>query len=338
MAGFDPKTGSAALVTVAGAGAVAFGAIFGAAMAWALLHRPPVVDHDADRRALEMRAQELATRGLAPGSPLACLDAVTGEGIEAACEKALFASPETVASATSYAVTRLALLSDMAAYVKAGGTPIDPMVLSLRRAIEADRFGFLAHALMVRDGCTSRDCKALDVLHDPSQVRANLRDGTLGHYLERYLMVWAQPPNAAVADATPGPAAAATPAAEPPPHKMVNIDFPTAASIPAVSIINPEPGGKASTGAPAAATANPNPPAVAPTAERRQRKQPGNPPPAQAAAAPAPPPPATEAQVDPVWTPAPASPPPQAAAAAPPAANFAPGGATPVQLNPFAPQ
>ena len=34
-----------------------------------------------------MRAQELATRGLAPGSPLACLDAVTGEGIEGSMRK-----------------------------------------------------------------------------------------------------------------------------------------------------------------------------------------------------------------------------------------------------------
>ena len=43
------------------------------------------------------------------------------------------------------------------------------------------------------------------------------------------------------------------------PHKMVNIDFPTAASIPAVSIMNPEPNGPVLPGVAAAAAANPNP-------------------------------------------------------------------------------
>jgi hypothetical protein len=314
MAAFGPKAASASFLAVAGSAAVAFGALFGAAMVWALLHRQPVVDREADRRALELRAQDLAARGLVPGSPLACLDALAGEGIEAACEKALFA----------YAAARLTLLSDMVAYLKAGGQPLDATLASLRRAVEADRFGFLAHALMVRDGCTSRDCKALDVLHDATQVRANLRDGTLGHYLEHYLIAWAQP--AAVADAAPAQTAA-TPA-EAPPHKLVNIDFPTAASIPAVSIMNPEPPGKSA--APPAA-ANPAAPAAAAAPERRPRKQAANPPAPAAAPAAAVLPPA-ETQVEPVWTPAPAS----SQAAAPPAANVAPAGTAPVQLNPFA--
>src|SRR6202171_175823 len=103
------------------AGVVALGALVGVAMIWALLGNPIAQDHGADRRTLESRAQELTVRTLAPGSPLACLDAVAGESVDAACEKALFASAATVAAASSYAVARLELLSDIAAHVKHGG-------------------------------------------------------------------------------------------------------------------------------------------------------------------------------------------------------------------------
>ena len=117
------------------AGIIALGALVGVAMIWALLGAPVGQDHGADRRALEMRAQELTARTLAPGSALACLDAVAGENVDAACEKALFASAATVAAATSYAAARLELLSDMAAYVKHGGRDIDGALVPLRHSL-----------------------------------------------------------------------------------------------------------------------------------------------------------------------------------------------------------
>jgi hypothetical protein len=299
----------------------------GAVMAWAFFDRSPARDYDADRRALEIRAQELTAHSLAPGSALPCLDALAGESVEAACEKLLFASPATVAIATSYAAARLALLSDMVRYVKRGGGNIDSALLPLRRSLEPDRFGFLAHALAVRDGCTSQDCKALDVLHDSSRVRANLSAGTLDRYLDRYSVAWAQPPDTPVADATPS---APSQLGAQPPRKLVNIDFPTAASIPALSIMNPEPGAKAAPGAaanPLALTAD----TQAGSAQRRSRK-PAATPPVQAAAPSAPA--ATGAQADPVWIPAPVAAPQAAATTAAPAANFASDGAGPIQLTP----
>ncbi len=322
------------------AGVVALGTLVGVAMIWALLGSPVVQDHGADRRALEMRAQELTARTLAPGSALACLDAVAGENVDAACEKALFASAATVAAATSYAVARLELLSDMAAYVKHGGRDIDGALLPLRHSLETDAYGFVARALAVRDGCTSQNCKALDVLADASRVRANMRGQTLDRYLDHYLTVWALLPDG------PGPVADAAPPTQPTyqpgapgQRKMVNIDFPTAASIPAVSIMNPEPTAKTAPAGAAPSAANPNPPApVAATASppppKKSRKQAANPP-AQAPAPAAAPAPATAAeQPDPVWTPAPPAPPAQAAATAPaPAANFDSGGAGP--FTPF---
>jgi len=307
-------------------GVVVLGVVVGAAMIWALLGSPVAQDHGADRRALELRAQELTTRTLAPGSALACLDAVAGENVDGACEKALFASAATVAAASSYAAARLELLSDMAAYVKHGGRDIDGALLPLRHSLETDSYGFVAHALAVRDGCTSQNCKALDLLRDPSRVRANLSGQTLDRYLDRYLTVWALQPDgpAPVADATTQSQPTYQPGG-PGPRKTVNIDFPTAASIPAVSIMNPEPGTKP-TPAPASAAANPNPQApaaaaVSPPPSKKSRKQAANPP-AQAPA-PAPAPAAVVEQPDPVWTPVPPAPPAQAAATAPaPAANF----------------
>jgi hypothetical protein len=302
------------------AGLVVVCAILGAAITWAFLDRGDLGNRGAERRAFEMRAEELSARVLAPGSPLACLDAVAGENVEAACEKALFASPASVASASSYAAARLTLLASMAAYAGRGGSNIDDVLLPLRRSLEADRFGFLAHVLAVRDGCTNQNCKALAVLRDASRVRANLSAETLDRYLEHYLVLWAAAPDGAQA-----PSATAQPNTQGP-RKAVSIDFPTAASIPAVSIMNPEPTGPVLPGVAAAAASNPNPQAAPSSVPHRARKQTSNPPAPAAVQAVSSGSPAPE----PIWPePVPPPPSPQPAAAS--------ASAGPIQLNPPSP-
>src|SRR5262249_58417351 len=64
-------------------------------------------DLEAEQRALETRAFELATRAFMPGSALGCLDAIAGETVEEACENALFASPDATAAAVSYVTAQL---------------------------------------------------------------------------------------------------------------------------------------------------------------------------------------------------------------------------------------
>ena len=290
---------------------VGLGAAFGAILAWAFLAGAAVRDLGVERRNLEMRAAQLTAQVLAPGSPLACLDATGGENVEAACEKALFAGPATVAAASSYTAARLTLLSDIAAHIKAGGN-LDSVLPSLRRALEADRFGFVAHTLAISDGCTSSRCTTLALLRDPERVRANLSAQTFDRYLDRYLPQWGQP-ETPVAEAAPS--STATLAANQPPagqtqkKVVVDADFPSAASIPAVSIMNPEP---------KAAPANLTGDARAGASGRRSRKAGNSPPPAAAAATLVP-------QVDPVWAPgtAPSQPPQQAARpqASPPQAS-----------------
>jgi len=309
-------------------GVVVVGAVLGAVLAWAFLDGASVRDQGAERRALEQRATELSAQAITPGSSLACLDGLAGDSVEAACEKALFAAPATVAAATSYVAARLTLLADTAAYIQRGGAPIDGVVLPLRRALESDRFGFVAHTLAVRDGCTSQNCKAFSLLREPSRVRANLSGQTLDRYLDRYVTAWAQNSEVPVADATS--VQAPVQPGVPGPHKvLVDIDFPTASSIPAVSIMNPEPKGPMTAAAAGAITAGADSsaqalsPAPPPKLARKPVKN------AAAQAAPAPPP-APTAPVEPVWSPGATLASPQPGATAPASA-----GAGPVQLNPF---
>jgi hypothetical protein len=318
--------------TFARVSVVVLGAVLGASLAWAFLDAASVRDRGAERRDLEMRAAELNAHALAPGSPLACLDGLAGDNVESACEKALFVAPATVASATSYVSARLALLADMVAYTNRGGATIDSTLLPLRHALEADRFGFVAHALAVGDGCTSDNCKALALLHDPSHVRANLSGQTLDRYLDHYATVWAQSPEVPVADATSSQSTALNQSGAPGQKKVtVDIDFPTADSIPPISIMNPEPKGPVTATAPAAvaagaATAQANMPAAPPAPTKKSHKQASNSA-AQAPASPRPAP-ASAPAVDPVWAGAAAPVLPQAAATAAPAAG------APVQLSP----
>jgi hypothetical protein len=285
-------------------GFVAVGAVLGAVITWALLDRPGLADHSAERRTLELRSGQLSAQALAPGSPLACLDALAGESVEVACEKLLFASPASVASATSYTAAKLTLLASVAGYVARGGTDADDIAGQLRRSLETDRFGFVGRVLATRDHCTGDDCKTLALLSDSAEVRANLAADKLGRYLDHYVAGWGAPAPE-VADASP-PAA---------PHKVVNIDFPTAASIPPVNIMTPEPTGPVLPGAAAAAAANPN---GAASSARHGRKQTAN-----SAAAAAPNPTSGAPAVEPIWPePMPPSTPttPQAASTPPPAA------------------
>lgn len=305
-------------------GVVVLGAFLGATLAWSFLDAASIRDRSAERHALEARLAALDAESLAPGSPLACLNGLAGENVETACEKALFAAPATVASATSYVAARISLLADMVAFAKHGGN-VDGILLPLRRSLETDRFGFVAHTLAVTDGCTSDHCKALALLDNSRQIRANLSGQTLDRYIDHYLTVWAQPPDVPLADAaSPSPPAA-------PPHKVVDIDFPTADSIPAISIMNPEPKGPPGAAAVAAATAGEANAHDTPASSRRPRK-PAVPAPLQTSASPAPP-----ANVDPVWTPGAEPTPPASAAANPAASGVAPGGSGPVQLAPFPP-
>lgn len=262
--------------------------LIGAGAAWAFTTTGR--DTGAERRMLATRAAELATRGAAPGSALACLDEGAGETVETSCERALFATPESTAAAVSYVAAQLSLLTDITEYSRRGDASLDPVLTNLRRAAERDRFGIVAHLLASREGCAPDQCRAFALLRDSSRVNTNLSERTYDFHVVRHAGGWPAIANPAMAAAaTPG-AAAPTVAARTSPN---GIYFPSASSIPPVNIMNAEPsqGGQPQGAAAADVTGKTPTPPRKPVAAAQQAKKPVAP--ARRA-----PPPAAEAEPD----------------------------------------
>src|ERR1700720_1667025 len=121
--------------------------LVGAAVAWVVLDPTSAATFAAQRRALDARLLEMTTRAVMPGSALACLDATAGELVEAACEKALFATPEAAAASVAYVTAQLSLLADGGEYERRSGANYESALGGLRHAVETDRFGIVAHVL-----------------------------------------------------------------------------------------------------------------------------------------------------------------------------------------------
>ncbi len=224
------------LAGILGFGALAFVLAFG----WNIHERFAARDRADERRALDARLADLTLRVTAPGSALACLGTAAGDAVEAACEKSLFESPESVASAIAHADARLALLGDAADFA-ARGNAYERALAALRRPVEADRFGFFAQVFSVRENCNADGCDAADLLlEDSTRILANLKEGTFQTHVGRYTPGWGQPSAPGLAATTaPNPAAPNMPALS---TVTSSADFPSAESIPPVSIMNNEPG------------------------------------------------------------------------------------------------
>ena len=208
-----------------------------------ILYRMVQDERGAERRALAQRSAQLTAQALAPGSTLACLDGVGGEAVENACEKIVFAGPQSTAGAVAYMAARLTLLADGLALARHGDPEFAATLSGLRRAIELDRFGVAAHVLAVRDGCTAERCAAFALLGDASVIKSNLKAQVFDQYVSRYAADWnkSEPKTEPTAEKqAPAPVASAP---EPPAKTPVasKYKFPSAASIPPVSIMNTEP-------------------------------------------------------------------------------------------------
>ena len=218
-------------------------AIFGLGII-AIVDRMAEGERFAERRALAQRSAQLTGEAMAPGSTLACLDGAAGETVENACEKTVFAGPQSTAAAVAYMAARLTLLSDGLAFARHSDPDFAVSLDGLRRAIELDRFGIAAHVLAVRDGCTAERCDAFALLDDANVIKSNLKAQVFDQYVSRYAANWNK--NAAtapVADRLPGAMAPVAILPEAPAKASVpdKYDLPSSASIPPVSIMNPEP-------------------------------------------------------------------------------------------------
>jgi hypothetical protein len=251
LGGFGGLIFRAAIVTIA------------VVLGWTFLNRAGEHDRAAERRALDQRAADLVGHAVAPGSTIACLEATSGDAVEGGCERAVFASPETLAAATAYVSARLALLADAHDFATRRDTNYETTIASLRRMIAADRFGIASQVLAARDGCTADNCDGFNLVYDDKRLRANLRERTFDQLVARYAVNW---PSRA-----PRPVASTTPSGTP---SSSNLQFPSAQSIPPVSIMNNEPPATPQNSAAAAAT----PPAAATAETKAQTKRPPRPP------------------------------------------------------------
>jgi hypothetical protein len=152
-----------------------------------------------------------------------------------------------------------------------------------RRAIELDRYGIAAHVLATRDGCTPENCAAFAFLHDTTALKANLKARIYDQYVSRYAAAWnktePEKPAPVAAAPVPGAPVAAVPG-EPSQPTGVPIsskyDFPSAASIPPVSIMNSEPALPKGAAAPAAPKSEDE--AAVPVPPKRPQTQAATPP------------------------------------------------------------
>ena len=234
LAGRAGPIGIAARVVLVLIGA---GAAFIALDGWSRL------DLAAERHALEARAQDLSLRAASPGSAFACLDSFAGDAVESACEKALFQTPEATAAALSYVAAELTLLTDFTVHLRRTGLEVPVALTDLRRSIEGDRFGLVARVLAVRDGCTPSACPAFALLADPGRITINLAERSYDLYVARHATAWPagakSPLTSPVAAVTQGAEGEAQPPTASTPR--AGLFFPSAASIPPVTIMNAEP-------------------------------------------------------------------------------------------------
>jgi hypothetical protein len=188
----------------------------------------------AARRALDERSAALLARTIAPGSALSCLSGQSGDAIEAACEKTVFASPETVSTAVSYVTAELDLLLDGAVYAGRFDQAYFSQVGQLQSILQHDRFGIVAYVFATR-GCTIEKCDSGSLMGDPTRMLANLRDHVFEANVTKFAAAWSAGHGAAanaVADGATARSAAAV---------SSQYDFPSANSIPPVNIMAPEP-------------------------------------------------------------------------------------------------
>jgi hypothetical protein len=224
---------------------------------WVLLERSAAGERNVERAALEARAATLAASTRVPGMALSCLQGMAGEQVETACEKVIFASPDSVATAITYVAAQVALLADALNAAQRNDVSYEAIIAPVRRGLETDRYGIVAQVMLQRENCSADQCAALSLLRDANRVRSNLQEKPFNTLVSKYAPTWVNlRPGAPTADLSRvAPAPPGAPSGVPVSSKY---DFPSSSSIPPVNIMGSEPAAPPPTAA--------NPPAAAPTA------------------------------------------------------------------------
>ena len=221
-----------------------------------------------DSAARQKSVAVAASTDFAASPALACLDELAGEVVAAGCERAVFASAEATAAAVSYTAAQMSRLESYGD-VAAADRAMTPTLRVLRRAVERDRFGMVAHVLATRDECTLSKCTFFASLTNTAQIANNMNERVYDALVAKHAAAWGQivPPSSS--SAVPSAAALMPGEPERPTGKPVSGDFPSSASIPPISIMAPEPA-TASVPAKPAEPAHAAPKAAAPKAAAKK--------------------------------------------------------------------
>jgi hypothetical protein len=143
-----------------------------------------------ERKAIEDRAAALLSHASQPGSVLGCLNAASPV-LDEACEKTIFAEPQRITSAIAVTADRVALLYDATTY-----STREPAFLDrfdhLRKSLEADPYGIVAHILATEHKCLPNSCPRFRIFKDADKVKANLTGRKFDDLLNKYKETWAK--------------------------------------------------------------------------------------------------------------------------------------------------
>ncbi len=222
----------------------------------------------AERRALEDRASVLFAQTIQPGSVLSCIDGSPAPAMFEACERVLFAEPQRVAAAVAIVTERIGFLADALLFASARDAGYLDRIEPLRKAIEADPYGFVAYVLANDHHCTLDGCERFKLLRDPARVKENLRVRRFEAFMVKHSAAWREPSKQPVAgggsssllgdkEAAPGDA----------PSGRMNVLGPNSSSgfEPVPANVGAQPGVTTRSTAPAPPAARPAPTGQAPT-------------------------------------------------------------------------
>lgn len=128
-----------------------------------------------ERRALDVRAAQLFSQTVQPGTVFACVDGSLAPAMLEGCERSLFAEPHTAAAAVAVVTMRLAFLADALQFANERDAAYLGRIESLRNSIEADPYGLVGYVLSINHNCTAESCDRLDMFRNAERVKENIR-------------------------------------------------------------------------------------------------------------------------------------------------------------------
>lgn len=149
----------------------------------------------AERKAIEDRATLLLSQANQPGSILACLNVSVVPVLDEACEKTIFAEPQRITSAIAVTSDRIALMYDVVNYAAREPAFVERFE-QLRKTLEADPYGIVAHVLATEYKCIPESCTRSRIFKEAERVKANLTYRKFDELLVRHKESWARNPSA----------------------------------------------------------------------------------------------------------------------------------------------